>query len=140
MNNNLDEKLVEAYVGKKYGKLKNKRFSFLSLFFGWEYLAYKKFYSLLLIYIIPTTILTLILGTKEYLIIEIILNIILALSFNKLYLSNAKKKVNKIKDSNSNASEDELIKICSKKGGGSFIPPTIVLFIRWLIITIIKSI
>lgn len=140
MDNNLEEKLVSSYVGKKYEKLKNKHFSFLSLFFGWEYLAYRKFYSLLLIYIIPTTILTLVLGTKEYLIVEFIINIILALVFNKLYLNDAVKKVNKIKDSNPNANELELINKCSKKGGGSFIPPAVVLVIRWIILTIIKTI
>lgn len=139
MNNNIEEKMISSYIGKNYEKLKNKHFSLSSLFFGWEYLAFRKFYSLLLIYIIPTTILTIVLGAKEYLIIGIILNIILAFIFNKLYLNDVKKKVNKIKDSNPKASEDELVKICSKKGGRSLILPTIILIIRWLLIMVIRT-
>lgn len=141
MNNNLEEKLVRSYVGSKYEKIKNKHFSFSSLLFSWEYIAYRKFYSLLLIYVILerifSAVLSSVLKEKAFLVICIFIpNIILALIFNKLYLNNAKKKVNKIKDSNPNASEDELINICSKKGGVSIVS----LIVATLIIIIVNAI
>ncbi len=145
MNNKLDEKLVSAYVGSKYEKLKNKKFSFSSLFFGWEYLAYRKFYSLLLIYLILEKILSAVLlgvlKEKPILVIcTFIPNIILALIFNKLYLNNVKNKVNKIKASNHNASEDELINLCSKKGGVSIVSVIIVMLIVIIINAVLRSI
>ncbi len=144
MNNNLDEKLVSAYIGSKYEKFKNKHFSFPSLFFSWEYIAYRKFYSLLLIYVILerifSAVLSSVLKEKAFLVICIFIpNIILALIFNKLYLSNAKKEVNKIKDSNLNASEDELINICSKKGGVSIVSLIVAILIIMIVNAILRS-
>ncbi len=88
MNNNLDEKLVSAYVGWKYEKLKNKKFSFPSLFFSWEYIAYRKFYGLFFIYVILERLFSVVLSTslKENPILVICIfipNIILSLIFNK---------------------------------------------------------
>ncbi len=143
MNNNLDEKLVSAYVGWKYEKLKNKKFSFPSLFFSWEYIAYRKFYGLFFIYVILERLFSVVLSTslKENPILVICIfipNIILSLIFNKLYLNNVKKKVNKIKDSNPNASETELINICSKKGGVSVIPVIIATIIIIIVNVVLR--
>lgn len=153
-NNNLDEKLVAAYVGPKYEKLKNKHFSFSSLFFGWEYLAYRKFYNLLSIFVVINWVLSAISSAipEETLMVKFIVIVfldllplfILALIFNKLYLNDVKRKVNKIKDANPNASENELINICSKKGGVSVISiilaTFIIIIIRFIINVIIKAI
>lgn len=154
VNNNLDEKLVAAYVGPKYEKLKNKHFSFSSLFFSWEYLAYRKFYSLLAIFVVINWVLSAISSAvpKEPMMVKfavvVFLDLLpllaLALIFNKLYLNDVKRKVNKIKDANPNASESELINICSKKGGASVISMVlatfIIIIIRFIINVIIKAI
>ena len=128
MKNNVDlnEKLSLEYVGTKYEKLKNKKFSIPSLFFGWLYIAYRKFYSLLIVYVILERIysamLSSVLKEKPILVICLFIpNIILALVFNKLYLNNVKKKVSEIRNSNPEASESELSSICSKKGGVSIV-------------------
>lgn len=125
-NDKLNEKLFLEYVGEKYEKIKNKKFSIPSLFFSWLYIAYRKFYSLLIVYVILERIysamLSSVLKEKPILVICLFIpNIILALVFNKLYLNNVKKKVSEIRNSNPEASESELSSICSKKGGVSIV-------------------
>ena len=147
-NDKLNEKLFLEYVGEKYEKIKNKKFSIPSLFFSWLYIAYRKFYSLLIVYVILERIysamLSSVLKEKPILVICLFIpNIILALVFNKLYLNNVKKKVSEIRNSNPEASESELKNICSKKGGVSIISlilaAVVVVFINIVINAVLGS-
>ncbi len=147
-NDKLNEKLFLEYVGEKYEKIKNKKFSIPSLFFSWLYIAYRKFYSLLIVYVILdriySTLLSTVLKQKPILVICLFIpNIILAFVFNKLYLNNVKKKVNEIGNANPDASESELKNICSKKGGVSIISlilaAVVVVFINIVINAVLGS-
>lgn len=147
-NDKLNEKLFLEYVGEKYEKIKNKKFSIPSLFFSWLYIAYRKFYSLLIVYVILdriySTLLSTVLKQKPILVICLFIpNIILAFVFNKLYLNNVKKKVSEIGNANPDASESELKNICSKKGGVSIISlilaAVVVVFINIVINAVLGS-
>ncbi len=117
-----DEVLLKTYVGSNYGKIKNQKFSVVAFFLNWMYMGYRKFYKLLLIYVIPMSILSVIFNENLLILIYIPFSILAGLKFNKWYLDDAKKQINKIKMSNPQASESELISICSKKGGTSIVP------------------
>ena len=45
-SNNLNEKLLIAYIGNNYSKIKSKKFSVPAFFLGYLYTGYRKFYSL----------------------------------------------------------------------------------------------
>ena len=68
------------------------------------------------------SILSVIFNENLLILIYIPFSILAGLKFNKWYLDDAKKQINKIKMSNPQASESELISICSKKGGTSIVP------------------
>ena len=60
---------------------------------------------------------------KSYsLIVLLVISIILSFKFKDLYLKYVKEKVNKIKRENTDKSKQELMIICSKKGGTSLLP------------------
>lgn len=118
----LDEKLLLAYIGNNSQKIMAQKFSIPALLLNWLYIGYRKFYKLLLIYLIPMSILSFILDEKVLQLIYIPFAILAGVKFNKWYLNDAKKQINKIKMSNSQASESELINICSSKGGTSIVP------------------
>jgi len=107
---NDNEYLIKIFVGEKYEKIKNSGFSFPCFFCGISYLLYRKMYLYafltLLVCFTPLGFLT---------------NIILAIFINKWYLKFAAKKIEKIKLSNLDKSEDAINDICSKKGGTSIL-------------------
>lgn len=121
-NVSLEEKMISSYVGVNYEKIKNQKFSVPAFFLSWLYMGYRKFYKLLLIYVIPITILSIILIEDLLTLIYIPFAILAGIKFNKWYLDDVKKQINKIKMSNPQVSESELISICSKKGGTSIVP------------------
>ena len=111
-----EDKLNRAFVGKNYEKIAKKTFSFPALFFNWIYILYRKMYLFAVVGMIVITILNFLLADFFYLFLVVFL-IFIGLFFNKIYVSFVENKVNKIKLNNSNANENEIIKICEKTGG-----------------------
>ena len=66
---------------------------------------------------IVTTLITLFITP----IFPFIVSIVLCFTFNKLYLKNAHKKINKIKSNNPSATKEMLIALCAEKDGVSII-------------------
>ncbi len=131
-NNSIDDKLLVAYLGKNYESIINKKYSITAFVFNFMYLLYRKLYLIS----IALFILILLLSQYERSYFEIlysILVILLGLFFNKIFIKIAKWKVNKIKLKNPNLSENELIKLCEKKGGTSILG----IIILYIIIAII---
>ena len=108
-------------MGKNAEKLKDGGISGYTLLFGPIYILYRKMWLLGLIsagIIILANIFL-----KSYsLIVLLVISIILSFKFKDLYLNYVKEKVNKIKRENTDKSKEELMIICSKKGGTSLLP------------------
>ena len=117
VNNNLnDEELLKAFIGKNYDKITTKTFNFAGFFFNSLYMFYRKMF---LYGIILAIINILILNIIKNNIIIILLDVVIGLFVNKIYLYNANKKIAKIKFENQLKTTEELKNICSSKGGTS---------------------
>ena len=126
-----EEELVDAYLGPKAIKFRTGKFNVPAFFFTYLYLAYRK---MLLASLICSVVSAGYIGfalrnieiTNENginvgtvnLTPILIVGVILGIMFNKLYVGNAYKKVEKIKASNPGADFMTLKQICAKKGGG----------------------
>lgn len=118
-----DIQLRIAFIGEKYDKLINQKFSIWAFLFGTLYFAYRK---MLLMGILVGTVMTIILNSINELIekstllsllIYIAMGIIYGIIFPKIYINWVDKKITKIKDKTSD--ERELIYQCKHKGGTS---------------------
>lgn len=132
----LDEKLLNIYIGNNYEKIIKEKFSIPALFLQYFYVFYRKVYIPGIIYTILITI-----TPSSLVYIWIIVGIFLGVFFNKLYISYAKNRINKIKEENKNLSENELLNLCKQKGGTSIlsailIPLAIAYVIRIIMISI----
>lgn len=118
---NLDEKLIAAYIGSNYEKITTKKFNFAAWFFNVFYILYRKMYIQGILLVLGVNLLVSFLGDKISSILIFILLIVIGFIFNKVYVNYVKKQVELIKSNNPNSSEDELINICKNKGGTSLI-------------------
>lgn len=121
-NNDSDnEYLIDSYIGKNAEKLKNGGFSTNTFFFGSLYVLYRKMWLLgfiwLAINITANIFLKSISGA-----IAVITNIIASTQFKKYYLKHVEERVDKIKSENPDKTKEQLIMICSQKGGTTLIP------------------
>lgn len=115
-NNSLDDKLLMAFIGNNYEKIMQQKFSIPALFLSWIYTLYRRIYIPSIIGMVAIILLGF-LPSIIYTIIVFAFVIVLGINFNKWYVAYAKKQVEKIKMSNQNINENELINICKKKGG-----------------------
>ena len=129
-----DEELLKAYVGKNYDKITKKKFNFSAFFFGSLYLCYRKMLLFGLLLFIITIIATNFISP----IISLLLMFIMGLATNQFYINYANKKIKQIKDKHPDSSREELISLCTSKGGTSF-PRLIVGLIIQLIVAIIVA-
>ena len=125
---------LKAYVGKNYDKITKKKFNFSAFFFGSLYLCYRKMLLFGLLLFIITIIATNFISP----IISLLLMFIMGLATNQFYINYANKKIKQIKDKHPDSSREELISLCTSKGGTSF-PRLIVGFIIQLIVAIIVA-
>lgn len=116
VNNQLDDELLKAFIGKNYEKITKKQFNFAGFFFTTLYMLYRKMF---LYSIIAFLLNILILNVFKQSLLIIVFNIAIGLLINKIYLGYAKKKVANIKANNKQKSVDELKGICTSKGGTS---------------------
>lgn len=129
-----NEALVNAFIDKNCDKIKNGKFNIGAFFLGSLYLFYRKMYLyaiLLMALEIGTTLLFPIGG--------LLVNILLAIFINKIYVSFSNKKVNNIIAKNPNLSQNELIEICKKQGGTSILSAILSTIIVSIIIGIIMA-
>ncbi len=113
-----DEDLLLAYVGKNFIKISSKPFNFSAFIFSGYYLLFRKKILYAMIYF------TIFLVLSQFIysfIVGIGLSLIVGVLFNGLYIKDAKKKINKIKEKNSNKSMSKVKEICAKTGGTSVV-------------------
>ncbi|MEE3343341.1 MAG: zinc ribbon domain-containing protein [Bacilli bacterium] len=135
-NNNIEDRLLAAYIGKNYQKISQKKVSIPAFLLSVFYILYRKLYIQSLI-ILAIILASAFLSTYISIIIFFTISIISAIIFNKLYIKYSKKQIEKIKQQNSSASKEELIKKCQKNGGTNIIVMLIVYFIfSYLFVTI----
>lgn len=121
-----DYRLIEAYVGKNAGKLLDGSFSWWTFLWGVIYVLYRKMWLLGLKWIGLLLIVEILFGEMMLIkiiikgVIKFILSIIFATKFKGRYLECVINNVDKIKENNNNKLEEELLKICHKKGGVSY--------------------
>lgn len=111
-----DEDLLKMFIGKNSEKITTRPFNFAAFFFTSLYMCYRKMFLFGLLYFIVT--LVVINVAKTYL-ATLAFSILAGLIFNKIYVSHAKKKVAVIKAKNSDKRSEELVSICTRKGGTS---------------------
>lgn len=122
INSISSEDLLEEYIGKNYEKISKRKFNLAALFLSSLYLFYRKMTLLGIIISILAIILDiigLVINPILILILNLIVSLILCFMFNKLYIDNAKKSIDKIKKKYTNKSISEIKEICKKNGGTS---------------------
>lgn len=116
-NNSYDnEELLKAFIGKNYDKITKNLFNISGFFFTTFYLFYRKMFLYGILLFLINLIISNLLGNY---ITTTVLNVLVGLLVNKVYLYYANKKIEKIKTKNSEKSINELKEICAKKGGTS---------------------
>ena len=133
------DELIEEYVGKNYDKISKRKYNLSAFFLGGTYLMYRKMYLVGILFtlgIVALQILVSVLNPALSLLVFIGASLALCLMFNKFYINNAKKNIDKIKKNNTNKSIQELKSICSKKGGTNLIM-TIILSIATSILVVV---
>lgn len=116
----LDGELLSVYVGKNYDKLVSSSFNIFGFLFTMFYMLYRKMYGYsLIIFIILITEMFFVKSLVIILITYLVLAIIIGFTINKIYISFARRKVNKIKLKNTNLHYGQLRDVCSLNGGTS---------------------
>ena len=111
-----DEELLAAYIGKNSEKIMTRPFNFAGFFFTSLYMCYRKMFSLgILTFIIHLVLL----NVTDKMWLALIVNILVGISVNKIYVSRAKRDIDAIRLSYYEKNYVELKAKCAKKGGRS---------------------
>lgn len=116
-----NEDLIDSYIGKNADKLKNGGFSVNTFFFGSLYVLYRKMWLLGFIWLAVNMIANMFLESIAS-VITIAANIIISMQFKKFYLKHVEEQVDKIKAENPGKTKEQLMMICSQKGGTTLVP------------------
>lgn len=127
---------IEYYVGNKYDEISKKGFNIFAFLLPKLYSLYRKEYKMFFLQLIITIIPALI-SSILFIIVDIIIRIFLGIKFNKIYLKNAELKIQKIKESNKEKTDEKIVKICKEKGGTELFYPLMIIFIEIFTITMI---
>lgn len=109
---NQDDELLRIYVGKNYDKLIQENFNPLAFFLTTPYLFYRKKYLWGFLYMIVGFISELLISYSS-----IVICVLIGVFFNKYYIQDCKKQIEKIKNTNIGASTDTIKLILITKGG-----------------------
>lgn len=120
-----EEEYLKAFVGKNYDKIKQKRFSLPTFFFGIYYFLYRKVWLYAILWTALNVISIIWIDNDIALPLISIINITLSIKFNSIYLNYAQKKVDKIKQKNPDKSSKEILEIIKRKGNTSIAAPII---------------
>ena len=112
-----DEDYVKAYIQKNYDSIKNKKFNIGALIFGPFYCFYRKMYFIGIILLLIESSFLFTVGGDYSTLIELFINLYLAIKINEIYLRKVNNNIETIKNNNPDKTSNELIDICSKKGG-----------------------
>ena len=129
-----EELLISAYIGKNEEKLQ-KGFSVCCLLLGKLYVLYRKMWLFAIIWYAISIVITI--ALKGNWLINLAINVIAAFIFKGSYQNTVKKRVEKIKMKNEGKSKEELIAICSKKGGTTIVLPLIIALIPIILTCVI---
>ena len=124
---NKEDVLVRTYIGEGYEKIKDESFSLPAFLLGPLYMFYRKLYAYgVLSILLILLVLNLDIMTEESIIIAYLtFDVLFGIFFNKIYMSEVKKRINIIKNNNTEAKEEELIRICKNQGRTTIIVPII---------------
>lgn len=111
-----NDELLKSFIGNNYEKITSRPFNFAGFFFTFFYMFYRKMFLYgLILFIIELITVHEIIGF----IIAMIINLLIGLFINKLYIHYANKKIKKIKEQNPQKTIDEVKQVCTIKGGTS---------------------
>ena len=119
-----NEDLLKTYVGEKYPDFMTKSFNIWAFLFGSFYLLYRKMYLygfLLSLFLTITNTYFISIDLKNSIIVlifDLILNVIIGLSFNRLYIGSCINEINRLKMDYPTLDTNEL---CRKQGGTSLV-------------------
>lgn len=113
-----EEDLLVAYVGSNFEKIASTPFNIAAFFFGNLYLFFRKKILYGLVLFIIQTVLSRFVNTF---LVSIGIAIIIGVSFNGIYIKDAKNYIENLKKKNPTKSNAELRDICKKSGGVSFL-------------------
>lgn len=112
-----EDELIKAYIGPNYDKLLNSKFNVGAFLVTPLYLCYRKLFLYgFLLFIINLVII----NFTNFSMATTAISVVIAIVFNKIYIPEVRKRVQKIKQKNPDKSLTELKEICAKKGGTSF--------------------
>ena len=111
----LDSQYIKAYIGKNYKWFKNS-FSIPGALFGPLYCLYRKQWKIGIPNMILLILINLYIPESLSTLLRLIINMIIAFSFNQLYIKDIQKSIEMIKKQNPNTTEEEINKICKKEG------------------------
>jgi hypothetical protein len=117
-----DDEYVADYIGNNANKLMTKKFNFAAFFLGSGYYFFRKHFIFGLIYILSYYLVPFVMDKMGMQVTAmsgciLVINIVLAILFNKSYVSKARKSVSKIKAANAGSDSFTLSSILRKKGG-----------------------
>ena len=146
-----EDDYLKAYIGKNYDSFKNGGFSWNYFFLRSTYLLYRKMYLAAFIhgildYFFVVVCICLWFSSfpgfghdtfSDFLYIflfNLLLFIIIGFKFKNLYCKFAKKKVKLIVNNNSSLPQQEILEICSKRGGTIKLESDIIIFLGFYIL------
>ena len=112
-----DEELLKAFIGKNYEKITTKKFNWSAFFFTSPYMMHRGLYIEALGFFVISNLIANLIKFES---LTFICMLVSAIFFNKVYVMQVEKKINKIKLENSGKNLEELKAICAKKGGSNF--------------------
>lgn len=120
-----DDELIDSYIGKNADKLKKGNFSVNTFLFGFFYTLYRKMWLLSIIWIVVCIIADIFLPSiTSY--VALFINVIISIQFKKVYLKYVREQVDKIKTENPGKTKEQLMMLCSQKGGTTLLPVIII--------------
>ena len=133
-----DNTLLEIFIGKNVSKITKAGISWPSFFLGPVYLLYRKMYLYGIAVWVILAISSMFLPSFVS-IIYFAIGAAIGIKFNAYYMKHAQEQIAKIKRENSSISHEQLVLMCSKKGGTSIIATLLpgVLFFAIIVIMVI---
>lgn len=123
--------MVKSYVGDSYDKIRAVSFSIWYFIFGVYYALYRKMYLFSFIYLAAYLILLYFMPTF-CLILSGVVNIVVSLIFNNMYLKSVENKVQNIRRKNSGLNRSDLLKLCKYTGGVNYLPSLLAMIIVFM--------
>lgn len=124
--------MVKSYVGDSYDKIRATNFSIWYFLFGVFYAIYRKMYLFGSIYLVSYIALAYTIPKLGY-ILSVVINIVISLIFNNMYLLSIEKRVKRIREKNQGLNRSELLKLCKNLGGVNYLLSLFALIIVFVV-------